>query len=222
VGRSSAARSSRTVWLWIEFAAFFVAVPGLLALYPTRWDGHVALWLFSIYSLVVVRKTRGFSWSQLWHGRTWPKRQKQEAIIRFICASAGVILFAWVLVPQRLFMFPIQRPFFWLLVMALYPILSALPQELVLRSYFHRRYGELFPTYAVMIAVNSICFCWIHVMFHNWVSPTLCAIAGALFALSYAQHRSLKWAAFEHAAYGCMVFTVGIGFYFLVGSFRPT
>jgi membrane protease YdiL (CAAX protease family) len=212
---------SRTAWLWLEFVAFFFCIPLVLWFHPTRWDGHVCLWLFSVYALYELRGRRGFSWRVLWNGRGWSKTHKYQALIRFICATAAIILFAREMAPYRLFTFPMQRPGFWLIVMILYPILSALPQELVFRSFFFRRYAGLFPGFAPMLLVNALCFGWIHVMFHNWVSPLLSVIAGALFALSYSQHRSLKWAALEHAAYGCMVFTVGIGFYFLVSSFRP-
>ena len=66
--------------------------------------------------------------------------------------------------------------------------------------------------------VNAFSFGFIHLVFHNLVSPFLCLLAGGLFAHSYQQHRALKWAVLEHAAYGCMVFTVGLGSYFLVGG----
>jgi len=207
--------------LWIEFAAFFIGVPAVLIWHPTRLDGHLCLWLFSLYALWVLRHTSGFSWRNLWHGKGWSPRQRKQALLRFIIATAAVIIFTCGIAPHRLFSFPLQRPGFWLLVMILYPILSALPQELVFRSFFFRRYGEFFRTRTAMIVVNMLLFGFIHVMFHNWVSPLLSAIAGGLFAWSYTQHRSLKWAAIEHAAYGCMVFTIGIGFYFLVGAFRP-
>ena len=199
-----------------------MAVPLLLALHPTRWDGHVCLWLFSLYALFILTRTRGFSWRDLWQGKTWPWRQKKQALLRFAVATAFIIMFTSCTVPYRLFSFPLQRPWFWLLVMVLYPILSALPQELVFRSFFFRRYGDLFPEKTAMVAANAFLFGLIHVMFHNWVSPLLSAVAGGLFAWSYTQHRSLKWATIEHAAYGCMVFTAGIGFYFLVGAFRPS
>ena len=99
--------------------------------------------------------------------------------------------------------------------MILYPILSALPQELVFRSFFYRRYADLFPGHTIY-AVNLFCFAFMHLMFHNWIAPLLSAIAGALFTYSYRQHRSLKWVAIEHGFYGCMVFTAGIGSYFVI------
>jgi uncharacterized protein len=207
--------------LWIELAIFFIAVPVALIIHPTRLDGHSCLWLVSIYALIVLWRSRGFSWRNLWNGAGWSAKHKQQALLRFVVATALVVIFTCVVAPHRLFSFPLQRPAFWLVVMILYPLLSALPQELVLRSFFFRRYGTLFPDTRAMIAVNMLIFAFIHVMFHNWVSPLLSAVAGGLFAYSYTQHRSLKWATIEHAAYGCMVFTCGIGFYFLAGAYRP-
>jgi membrane protease YdiL (CAAX protease family) len=208
-------------WLWIEFLLFFIIVPLALIIHPTRVGGHACLWLISIYALIILHRTRGFSWHKLWHGKGWTATQKKQALMRFTVATAAIVIFTYAIVPQRLFGFPLQRPWFWLLVMILYPILSALPQELVLRSFFFRRYKDLFAGETAMIAMNALLFGFIHVMFHNWVSPLLSFIAGGLFSYSYTQHRSLKWATVEHAAYGCMVFTCGIGFYFLVGGFRP-
>src|SRR5271170_2084272 len=112
--------------LWIECAALYVAVPLTLALYPTRWDGHLCLWLFSLYALFILARMPGFSWRALWHGKGWSWPQKKQAILRFIAATAAVVIFTVHVAPQRLFSFPMQRPWFWLLVMILYPILSAL------------------------------------------------------------------------------------------------
>ncbi|MGE3622648.1 MAG: CPBP family intramembrane glutamic endopeptidase [Bdellovibrionales bacterium] len=207
--------------LRFEFFILFICIPLALAVHPTRMAAHICLWLISAYSIFVMTRVPGFSWRELWHGKKWPARHKKAALIRFIAATVLIVIFTDAIAPQRLFAFPVQRPGFWLLVMILYPILSALPQELVFRSYFHRRYATLFPTRAAMISINAFCFGLVHVMFHNWVSPLLSVIAGALFAWSYSQHRSLKWAAIEHAAYGCMIFTCGIGLYFLVGVARP-
>jgi hypothetical protein len=157
----------------------------------------------------------------LWEGCGWTRKQQKQALLRFAAATAAIIIFACYIVPERLFSFPLHRPWFWLLVMVLYPLLSALPQEFVLRSFFFRRYGALFGDGAAMMTVNALLFGFIHIMFHNWVSPLLSVVAGLFFSISYRQHRSLKWATIEHALYGNMAFTIGIGFYFLTRSFQP-
>jgi uncharacterized protein len=206
--------------LALECAALFVAVPLGLFFHATRWDVHLALWLAAAYALFVLRKAPKFSWRRLWVGKGWLPAQRKAAVIRFVLLTAAVILLARVIAPSRLFGFPMQRPWFWLLVMVLYPILSVVPQEFLLRSFFFRRYAPLFHNPWAMIAASAFAFGFIHIVFHNPIAPLLSFIAGLIVARSYTQHRSLKWAAAEHAAYGCMVFTAGLGFYFLVGGIR--
>ena len=44
------------------------------------------------------------------------------------------------------------------------------------------------------------------------------AAGGWLFARDYARHRSLTLVCLEHAAYGCVIFTVGLGRFFYSGA----
>ncbi|MDX2027296.1 MAG: type II CAAX endopeptidase family protein [Alphaproteobacteria bacterium] len=210
-----------TFWLGVECAVLFLVLPAVLYIHPTRWNVHLGLWAVTLYALPVLRRSKGFSWRKLWHGRGWPASQRKTAMLLFGVAVLTVIGLTLWLVPQRLFAFPMQRPFFWLLVMVLYPILSVLPQELVFRAFFFRRYESLFGSDRALIIASAFVFGFVHIVFGNAVSPILSMLGGAVFAYGYTQHRSLKWVALEHAAYGCMVFTVGLGQYFLVGGLRP-
>jgi uncharacterized protein len=204
-----------------ELVSVFVAIPIALYFYGTRWNVHVCLWVFSCYALVGVSRAPGFSWHRLWHGVGWSTANKTTAFVRFCAATPLIVVLTYTIAPDRLFSFPIERPWFWLLVMVLYPLLSVIPQEMVFRRYFFERYHSLFPTPWALICASAFCFGFVHIIFHNVVSPLLSFLAGLMIAHSYTQHRSLKWAVLEHGAYGCMVFTVGIGFYFLVGGWRP-
>ena len=207
-------------WISVEFILLFIAMPIFLFFHATRWNVHMGLWSICLYALVYLYRQKNFSWKKLWHGAGWAAEQKRAALLRFAALTALVIFFTYFIVPERMLGFPMKKPWFWLLVMFLYPILSVLPQELLFRSFFFQRYQKLFSDKWMMIFASAIVFGFVHIVFHNWVSPTFCLIAGLIFAYSYSQHRSLKWATIEHAAYGCMVFTVGIGFYFLVGGTR--
>jgi membrane protease YdiL (CAAX protease family) len=207
-------------WLWAEFLALFIALPGFLYMHATRWYAVTALWGGCVYADVILQKSPTYSWKNEWRGKAWPIAQRKIACLRFLLAIAVVIFLTEWLAPTRLLVFPMQRPFFWLLVMGLYPIVSALPQEFLFRSFFFHRYEQLFPARWIMIFASASCFGLVHIMFHNWISPILAALAGLFFADSYDRHRSLKWAAFEHAAYGCMIFTIGIGSYFVLGPVR--
>jgi len=208
------------LWLGVEFCAIFLGLPFIFFFHPTRWDVHLAIWTAGLYGLLIIKRQSNFSWRELWHGTDWAIPQRKMALVRFCTAVPLIILLTYTITPEHIFDFPLRRPWFWLLVMVLYPILSVIPQELVFRTFFFRRYGPLFRTRWALIAASGIVFGFAHVVFHNPVSPTLSAIGGLMFASSYNQHRALKWAVVEHAAYGCMIFTVGLGFYFLVGGFR--
>lgn len=205
--------------LLAEFLGLFVLLPGVFYFYATRWNVHLTLWAVSVYALAVLHRAPDFSWHRLWNG-IGPFAGWKTAALRFLLAAPFIIMLTLYLAPDRLFLFPLQRPLFWLVVMILYPILSVIPQELVFRSFFFTRYKPLFPTPVLMIAASALAFGFMHAIFHNLVSPALSLIGGRMFAASFNQHRALKWAALEHAAYGCFVFTAGIGGYFLVGGWR--
>ena len=64
------------------------------------------------------------------------------------------------------------------------------------------------------MAASSIIFAYVHVLFINPVAPLLTIIAGYFFASTFAKHKSLALVTIEHALYGNMVFTLGLGWYF--------
>jgi len=205
--------------LSIECILLFVGVPVFLYLNPTRLGVHLSLWLVTAYAAFILNKTPGFSWREAWRGTALTARDYKLIVARFLVSTAGILLLTRQIEPDRLLSFPTQRPIFWALIMILYPLLSALPQEVVFRSFFFRRYARLFPQNWMMLAISAFVFGFIHIVFHNPVSPFLSVICGFFLATSYLTHKSLKRVAIEHALYGDMVFTIGLGYYFLVHPF---
>ncbi len=209
------------IFLIAEFIAIYVSIPLLLALtHAPRYALHACLWLLTIYSLLQLRRTPGFSWRGLWHGRGWAQARRDYAVWRFLAILPFLVAITWFVIPERFFTFPMQRPGLWALVMLLYPLLSVIPQEIVLRSFFFERYASLFPKRMTMIVANAFCFGFAHIMMSNWIAPSFCIVGGVMFASSYAQHRSLKWVSIEHAAYGCLLFTLGLGWFFFASGSR--
>jgi membrane protease YdiL (CAAX protease family) len=199
-----------------ECAALFGALPLLLALHPVRGSAALCLWGSAAYAVFILSRREDFSWREVWRGRGWSRRKIGLAALRFGVATLAMIALAIDKVPDRLFAFPTQRPGVWLIVMLLYPLLSALPQEWVFRSFFFRRYAPLFPHKTAMIAASAGAFSFAHILFLNWITPLLSLFAGLFLASSYQKHRSLRDATIEHAFYGDMVFTVGLGVYFVL------
>lgn len=196
-------------WLWAEAVFLFVLWPGAAIFI----EGVSKFLLFAIPFLYagavywIVRPALPLpSWSG-WKG----------ALVRMAAAVPVMAAVTLWLAPEWWLAFPRERPLIWGIVMALYPFLSAWPQEFLYRRFFFWRYGPLFGKAALMIAANALLFAWLHVMYENWPAFVLSAIAGVFFALTYSRSRNLTLVWIEHALYGQIAFTMGLGRFFYEG-----
>jgi hypothetical protein len=211
----------KSALLAAEFVALFLCLPLLLFFTGTRLGIYAALWGAGLYAFWMLRRAPDFSWRKLWHGDGWSPAAQRFALLRFLFLAALLTLATVLLVPERLMRFPLDRFPLWLAVMVLYPLLSIVPQELFFRSFYFARYRGAVAEPPFGFFINGLLFGFGHIVLNNWIAPTFCAVGGMIFAHSYQQHRSLKWAVVEHSLYGCWVFTVGIGWYFFTGNWRP-
>jgi len=92
------------------------------------------------------------------------------------------------------------------------------PQGLLYRAFFFERYQTLFPGKWEMIVASAVAFAFMHIIFRNSLAVALTFAGGLLFAVRYAETGSLATSSFEHALYGCWLFTVGLGQYFYHGT----
>ncbi len=122
--------------------------------------------------------------------------------------------------PQLFLSFPKTHPGMWLIVMLLYPILAAFPQELIFRTFFFQRYTGLFSSEKQLIIFNGLSFSLFHLFYGNWVAPILTMAGGWLFAWRYANTRSLVLVSLEHGLWGNMLFTLGVGHFFYSGTIQ--
>ncbi|MGB4101689.1 MAG: CPBP family glutamic-type intramembrane protease [Alphaproteobacteria bacterium] len=204
--------------IWAEFIIVYIGLPTALALmHVHRPVLYLALWIMTLSGLLVLKRCYGLNWKSLWHGQGWSEAQKKAALLRFFGLSILAATFMYFFFPAYFLGFPRQKPAMWAAVILLYPILSVIAQEFIFRSYFFRRYATLFPHPTWMFAVNVLAFGYLHIVLHNWVAPVLSVFGSILFTASYSQHQSLKWVSIEHAAYGCMIFTLGYGWFFFYG-----
>lgn len=208
----------RQIFLLTEFAILYFGVP-LLVLNQERWIKFSALWGFAAFALILLNRRYDVNWRKEWNFGAVRPGLPQVAKRALIGSALLVGLLFW-LVPERLLSFPLERPGFWAVVMLLYPLLSALPQELVYRSLLHHRYGPLFPNKCLMLAMAGATFGWAHILFRNEVAVLLCFAGGVMFSQTYLKHRSLALAWLEHSFYGCFIFTLGLGVYFYGMSIR--
>ena len=202
--------------LWAEFLLIFTALPLVMAFAMTPDIMWTALAGVTIASLVLLLFRPGFRWRQLLRGRLiadW----RITILFVLITGIIAVGLVQW-LVPGRFLSLPRYSTDLWLRIMVLYPFFSALPQELVYRVLFFERYGHLFPSMRIAIAVNAVCFGLAHLFFMNWPALIMTTIGGVVFAWAYAEKRSFGFACLLHALGGQIIFTSGLGIYFYHGA----
>jgi uncharacterized protein len=208
----------RRFYLYLECAFLVAGLPYLLWATADRVLMLTALWGGGFICLLYLLKN--YKWREVWAGAGLDNRLRKTIIMRFAILTAVSVGLTILMVPERFFAFPMDRTQMWALVMLLYPVLSALPQEIIYRAFFFRRYAGIIQAPDIMVTLSAIAFGLSHLMMNNWVAPLFCIFGGMIFGLHYTKHRSLKWAAIEHAAYGCMIFTVGLGYYFYIGNWR--
>jgi membrane protease YdiL (CAAX protease family) len=104
--------------------------------------------------------------------------------------------------------------------MVAYPLVSVLPQELVYRVFFFERYRPLFGDGIAMVLASAVTFGCAHLVFRSGLAVILTMIGGILFGVTYKRSGSWLLAGVEHAMYGCALFTIGYGQYFLDGTLR--
>lgn len=197
-----------------EFTALFVVVPigGALVLPPDAL--FPALFALAAVGLFLLSRTPGFRWRGLLDGRvSWPW------VAAFVALSAAISVTlvltqrpeAW-LMPGR------ASPGLLVAIFLLYPLLSALPQELVYRPLFFDRYASILPGGWGGIVLNATLFSLAHLMFWNWIAVAMTFFGGLAFAHSYRMRGSFPEAFVLHALVGNLLFAIGMGAWFYSGN----
>jgi len=208
--------SPRRQLIWECFWVFALLPVGLGVLKPHSWI-YPILWISGVRVWWVLRRDHDYSFRADWNIAGLDRAAIGDIMKRFVPCALVLLLFTWLAIPDHLFNLPLKRPLVWVMVMLLYPLLSVPPQELIFRSFFLTRYATLF-TPARLRMASALAFGWAHLVLLNWVAVIFSAIGGYLFAHTYEKTRSLASACFEHALYGCYLFTLGLGFYFYHGQ----
>jgi hypothetical protein len=219
-GRVSIGRWGRLHWLRLsEMLALFVAMPVALAFFRDVISPIPVLILVGTAVLVMLLRDPSFERSTLWSTAGLGRAIRQ--MVPMWLGTAGVVAAALYLIrPDSLFAFPRTRPATWVLVMTLYPLFSVIPQSIIYRAFFTHRYQVLFGKGLAMILAGALAFGLAHVIFKHWIPVVLTVVAGALFVCRHLEYKSMLAGAIEHAMYGNMVFTLGLGMFFYHGAGR--
>ena len=205
-------------WLGVEFILLCVVLPGIIIAGRLAPYMFFFLWSVAGYCLLVDKTGRSQSWRDVWQVAAVNWLNLKGVLARWVVCSIGMAVFVAFYDPDRFFALVRERPLFVPILMIIYPVLSALPQEFIFCHFFFRRYKPFFPTDRMMIIASAVTFAWAHVLFINWVAPVFSFVAGLIFACTYAKTRSLALVTLEHGLYGNVLFIVGLGWYFYGGA----
>jgi uncharacterized protein len=210
---------ARRIWLPAEMALIFLGVPYLVDAAVHGYRLPVFIALLPVLAIVVVLLLMDRSFSLRRELARGVSALNLGSIAAVFLIGGGAIA-AWVAhyEPDWFLEFPRNRPDTYWNIMLLYPLMSVPPQELVYRTFFFHRYGALFGrAWWAAIALNAVLFGLGHIVVGTELAIFGTMATGMLFALRYALSRSF-WAVYlEHALWGALVFTVGLGRFFFTG-----
>lgn len=209
-------RFPRTLYLWLEWALLFVLAPLLLYFW---WQPAVLVALLLLVTAGAawwLGRHRRFGRQAFWRADNVRREGSQlrrllRRLLPCLLLLAGLVLWHY---PERWLDLPRQQPGAWLLLLLLYPLLSAYPQELIYRAFFFRRYRRLFPGRQLRVGVSAAAFALLHIVYQSWLAVGLTFVGGWFFAQTYARTRSLRLVWLEHSVYGLLLFTLGLGGFF--------
>jgi hypothetical protein len=201
-------------WLAVEFLLLFFGVPWAMASGRLPRQPILVLAIASVACVIVLLLDPTFDRSLLWNARA--VRTHGRAIV-IALVTLGPLLYGvalWLARDER-FLLARQRPLLWIAILIFYPILSVYPQEVIYRAFLFHRYAPLFRQPALLWIASATAFSFAHLFFRTpWVAMSLCLVGGALFAYHFDVSRSLAVVCVEHAVFGQLIFTVGLGRYF--------
>jgi membrane protease YdiL (CAAX protease family) len=206
--------------LAIEFFLLFFVGPALFALTRPRISPIPVLWAVMAYCLVTMSRDPRFDRSRLWSA-SGLRLHAPGILSLFLAVTAIGVVMVLRYAPGAFLNLPRFNPLLWILVMVLYPLLSVYPQGIIYRAFLFDRYRVLFGAGWGIVLVSAAAFAFVHIVFGNPLAIALTAPAGLLFAVRYRQTGSLVTSSFEHALYGCAVFTFGLGRWFYHGAVYP-
>lgn len=214
---AAAVSTRRRFWLAFEYLVLFFGVVGVYALVGSPGSPIPFLLLLGGAAWLHLRRQPTFERRDLW--RAGALRSALPSILALSVAVAVLMVVAVAIWnPDQLFVLPRKSPLTWILVATMYPLLSVYPQELLYRAFLMHRYAPAFGNGVAAAAASAAAFGYAHIIFGTVMSVVLTMVAGWMFARRYQRTRSLLAASVEHAIFGVLAFTIGLGDLFYHGA----
>ncbi|MAH06472.1 MAG: hypothetical protein CL561_13030 [Alphaproteobacteria bacterium] len=202
----------------IEFFILCIALPGYIIFTKSAPFMFSFLWGAALYAYIIMRICYPDELKNAFKFHQVTRSFMPPLLIRWVVASIAMVAFLYWYDAPRLFFLPRTSPEMVLMLLFLYPLISALPQEFIFCSFFFRRYKRFFGTGRKMVLASALIFAYAHVLYLNPVAPVLSFIGGLIFAETYRRTHSLALVTVEHGLYGNALFVIGLGWYFYGGA----
>lgn len=203
---------------FIELIFLCILVPGIIII--NKWAVYMVLFLWAVsgYTLFILLKAYKKRFKEIWNWEAVTWINLKPLLLRFVFAAFAMTLFIYFYDQEKMFGLINYRPELIPFLLILYPILSALPQELIFCSYFFKRFEIFFGNKTMIVGASAVMFAYAHILYINPVAPFLSLFGGLIFASTYLKTRSLALVTIEHGLYGNFLFLIGLGYYFYGGN----
>lgn len=197
----------------VEMLLLFAGVPVFFLLPVSVKIKAFFFFLAIIYIVIIAKKERK---KIIFEGRTCNQIDVYKTILlRFLLIAIGTTAVLYFTNKADLFNVISTKPLLWLQFSGVYILASVIPQELLYRSFFVKRYKALFANDNYFILINALLFSFGHIWFQSITVLAFTFIGGLLFIKTYLQSKSIYAVLIEHALYGVWLYTVGYGELFL-------
>jgi len=202
--------------LYAEFFIFFIAIPVFIAVTLPATIMFPALFLMTAVGLVLLHHTKTFRWGWLLRGKEHVRLRDVVGFSVFVAVAS--VLWIYAVRPEAALQLLREQPALLLVIALLYPLISALPQELVFRPLFFGRYKDILPEGRQAIVANAAIFSMAHLMYWSMTVIIMTFVGGLAFAWAYEVRRSFALAVILHSVAGVILFAVGLGIFFYSGN----
>ncbi|WP_010179365.1 CPBP family intramembrane glutamic endopeptidase [Aquimarina agarilytica] len=193
---------------FFELLLLFFILPILLALPMVKWIKLSAVGIALLYVGFLVFSTYKFRFKK-------PNQPSKNFKLRVLLVSLLLFVSGIILIKlydkSLLFQVVKQKPDLWIVILFVYTFLSVFPQEVIYRKFFYERYHHLIANKKLFFLLNVSCFALCHLFLKSIPVLIITFIGGCFFAYTYEREQSITWVSLEHALYGNLVFTLGLG-----------
>ncbi len=205
----------KKTWLIAEFLLLFFGLP--LALYFSNRikQIHPVLLLLPVFLffLLYFRQKKDFSFKSFLRFDISSKTILKNAGL-ILLASIALLAYVYLFERENMFNLPRKNTRLYIVMMVVYPLISAFIQEVIYRVFIFRRYSRVFTNKTLMIFASAVAFSFVHIVYFSPFAIAATFLAGIYFAYIYEKTKSVLFTTVLHGFIGNVVFTVGLGHHF--------